>query len=199
MTILAYPGLDERRRTQLASSIRTFSRAVGRAPAHIPEDIVVIREEMHKASPARANIGSNTWATVRCNVIASLRLCGLSVISGRDKVPCSPATRALLDRLPAKPHRLALIPPARWCAENGFELTEFDQEKSELFRLDLARRHPKKGHHRTYLRAIKMWNQCRVEFPESGPQVLSIRDSSLTGIVSTKARFRPRSMHMSTR
>jgi hypothetical protein len=161
--------LGNRQRSQVVSAINTFCKVVGCRPELIPESVIAVRDLMASANPGHAGIQRSTWRNVKSKVMLALRLTGHPVMSGRCKTPCSPAWRSLLDRLPPKPHRLQLTPLTRWCCENQIEPEDFDQERSELFRQDMERRHPKKSRHKIYLRAVKMWNSCRKEFPEFWP------------------------------
>lgn len=162
-------NLKPRQRVELLSRLNTFERIAAKPLRDIPEDIVVIREMMERAD--FVGIEFSTWKTTKSAVMRCLRLCGVLVMSGRCKTPCSPEWRILLDTIPGMPHRTQLTRLTRYCCEHGIEPRQFDQRHADDFRVAMATQFAKAKFQKIYLACVNMWNRCVTEFPDRWPQI----------------------------
>jgi hypothetical protein len=169
--IRAILGSASREAIVRCSAFNTVSRVLGRPLHSIPEDVATLRGLIADADPAAGDIRPSTWRSRRSSVFTSLALLGHHTLSGRSRAPCSADMRALLDRLPPRPHCLQLTPLTGWLIENGLSFANFDQNRSEPFRADMKRRKGERRGQKIYLQAVNMFNKCRQQFPEFWPQI----------------------------
>ncbi len=92
------PDLPEKRRSNLASSIRRFCAALAVRLDTAPAAFWYFREQLEKFHPAQAGITPRRWATIRSDVSFALRRAGLAPDQPKPRVPLSPVWAALQAR-----------------------------------------------------------------------------------------------------
>jgi site-specific recombinase XerC len=157
---LQLPG---RKGPQLAYALNSFARIVRLDLSAIPEDLAMVRQLMRQARPGR-RLSKGGWGNVKSKVLECFRLNGQALLTGRSDAVCPPSMRALLDRIPLKPHRLRMSVLNRWLIENKLTHWDLDQATSERFRLDLEKGYGRGNPHKAYRLALRMFNRCRKEF-----------------------------------
>lgn len=164
MTIASMSDMPQRKRGQLLSAMNSFARAVGMPLFAIPESVEAVRDLAVKASPGATGLKTGSWANVKSKAFRCLELAGCPTLSGRCMSPISPAWRALLDRVPVKPHRVRINPLVRALSVMGVEPDEFEQAHiTEVWSL-IAARHAKKKPHEIARKAVRAWGHCQTSF-----------------------------------
>ena len=85
-----------RRRQDMASSVRTIARVIGRSLAEIPVDLRSLNRRLKHVSPKAMNMSSARWHNVRSLFRSALALMG-PVMKGRNVEPMSDAWASLYD------------------------------------------------------------------------------------------------------
>jgi integrase len=125
--------LSRARRRDLASSLRRLAGLLGRDLAALPADLPELRAAIGRVNPAQHGIARKTWANLRSNALAALRLYGSSAAPSR-KTPLSNEWQALQDLLPDKRFRNGLSRFIRFCSANGIAPASVDDAATTDFR-----------------------------------------------------------------
>src|SRR5215471_1818085 len=94
LDVVKRTDLDEKRRAELASAIRTVGRALNRPLDQIPADAKSLRRRLSVLAPAAVRLSPGRWANVRSHLRAALALARLNK-AVRTREPMSAKWRAL--------------------------------------------------------------------------------------------------------
>jgi len=138
------------RRRNLASSMRTFCKALGSEPSKVPANHAYIRDRLKRFHPLQADgksIKKKRWQTIVSDVNAALALAGITKGQTRGLAPPSPAWTDLLSKIEGRKgwgfSRLSRycsnrnLPPAK---VNDAVMSAFaDAMKAESFKSNIDR------------------------------------------------------------
>jgi integrase len=107
------------RRKEFAAGIRTIARVLGRPPAAIPADPVLLGPLLNSVRPARVGLGKQTFMTAKSRLRRLQRQLGLAKIPARNCKPVDPDWLNLVDGVEQRKHRLPLMRLLRWLSAEG--------------------------------------------------------------------------------
>lgn len=129
-------NLPDRRRQDMASALRTVSRALGRPLISVPADARRLSAKLKQVSPRSIGISPGRWNNIRSHVRGSLALVQ-PMAPGRHLNNLSPAWEALWRQLESRPVKVALSRFLRFCSARGIEPEAVTEATFEIFRADL--------------------------------------------------------------
>lgn len=129
----AMDNLPLKRRRDLTSAVRTFSRLVGSAPERLAADPAVLSGRLPTASPAASGITPARWRNVKSLVREALRLTGAPVFAGRQRNGMSDRWDHLLESAPKQAQRIGLSRLARFAGSMGWEPKDVNDVTMEIF------------------------------------------------------------------
>jgi integrase len=136
LTAVRSANLLDRRRQEMASALRTVSRALGKPLASIPGDARRLSDRLRQVSPKAIGISPGRWNNIRSHVRGSLALVQ-PMAPGRHLNNLSPAWEALWRRLKSRPEKIGLSRFMRFCSAKGIEPDAVTSDTFPTFRTDL--------------------------------------------------------------
>ena len=158
--VLQSDSLSPRQRQDVASALRTLARLLKRPLSTLPCDVRSVRGLLEGIAPARHGIRKGRWANIRSLVYKALDLAGVRRLPGRLEEAPSPAWLRLLEHLPYRPYRVALLPFARHCEGQGVEPHRVCQPTFDAFGLELEEYSGRTRPREAFLDACRAWNKC---------------------------------------
>lgn len=128
--------LPTRRRQEMASALRTVSRALGIPLASIPADPRRLSGKLKQVSPLAIGISPGRWNNIRSHVRGSLALVQ-PMAPGRHLNNLSPGWKALWRQLKSRPEKIGLSRFTRFCSAKGIEPDAVTSDTFATFRADL--------------------------------------------------------------
>jgi integrase len=128
--------LPGRRRQDMASALRTVSRALGKPLASIPADPRRLSARLEQVSPRAIGVSPGRWNNIRSHLRGSLALVQ-PMAPGRRLNNLSPAWEALWKQLNYRPARIATSRFVRSCSAEGIEPEAVTEATFAAFRADL--------------------------------------------------------------
>jgi len=155
------------RRRNLASSVRTFCKALGSEPPKVPANYAYIRERLKRFHPLQAGIKKKRWQTIVSDVNAALAIAGITKGQTRGLAPLSPAWTELMSRIEGR-KAWGLSRLARYCGNLNLPPVKIsdavlagfaDAMKAETFKTNIDR----------LMRELcRKWNAVAEALPEAG-------------------------------
>jgi hypothetical protein len=172
--------LTDQRRLDLRSSLRTFSKALGKTPDQVPADIGVLNSQITGMTAQMVGLSAPRWANVRSGLTTALSLTGAKVIAGKRRGPLAPEWEVLLDQVEGAYERARLSRFMSWCTTEGIAPADVGQGDVDRFVLALAKEslveRPKAVHRDLAL----AWGRCRATV-DGWPDVeIAVPDHSRT-------------------
>ncbi len=115
----AEDGLDQRRRREICSALRTVCRALGAAPTLVPAAPRELRPRLAKVTAAAAGVSAGRWSNVKSLTLKALKHVGLKSMAGRSRAPLAPEWEALRARIPDRHFQSGLSRFMSYCTEHG--------------------------------------------------------------------------------
>jgi len=128
--------LPYRRRQEMASALRTVSRALGKPLASIPADSRRLSARLEQVSPRAIGISPGRWNNIRSHVRSGLALVQ-PMAPGRRRNTLSSAWDALWKLLTCRSARIALSRFVRFCSAERIEPEAVTEATFAAFRADL--------------------------------------------------------------
>jgi integrase len=116
LAILVQSELPPTRRRDYQSALHTVSRILGEPLSAIPADVGALRPKLASVQAAGAGLSQKTWANVRSNLLAAIRVTGLAPVLKTARLAYSPAWRVLLPPGLDEGIRFGLTRFARFCS-----------------------------------------------------------------------------------
>ena len=107
--------LSAQRRLDLRSSLRTFSKALGKTPDQVPADISALNQQIAGLTAQMVGLTAPRWANVKSGLTAALTLTGAKVVPGKRRGSLSPDWAVLLDQVGDRYERSRLSRFMSWC------------------------------------------------------------------------------------
>lgn len=131
--IPTWADLDETRRRDLASALRSAARMLALPPAAIPCDPAWLNERLFQRTPATFGITFGRYRNIVSGLRAVLRRLGTHSPDRRSRRDLPAAWQALLDVVPRPGQRGALAALARHCAAAGIAPQAMDDAALAAF------------------------------------------------------------------
>ena len=112
-------GLDERRRREMSSALRTVCRALGADPSLVPAEPRQLRPLLAKLTPAAAGVSAGRWSNIKSLVLKALKHVGLKSMAGRSREPLAPGWEALRALVPDRHFQSGLSRLMSYCTASG--------------------------------------------------------------------------------
>ena len=132
--ILADGTVPDRRRQDLASSLRTIAKALGRSLEELSANPKDLRERLNHFHPAAAGISPRRWRNVVSLLRSALKHVGLTRVPGRSREPLTPAWAKLFRLLSGRRSQSGLSRFARYCSARGIAPEDVDDTIVDIFR-----------------------------------------------------------------
>ena len=126
--------------------------------------------------PALHDVSKGRWANIRSLVFKSLDHAGVRRMPGRCTVVPTSAWQLLLDPLPYRPAKVALLPFARFCSQRCVEPDQVDQAIFDLFAGELEEFSGRSRPREAYLDACRAWESARATYPHWPPLSVARKD-----------------------
>jgi hypothetical protein len=156
--VLAEPNLPQSRKTNLASSIRRFCRALSYELADAPATFEFFRSRLKSFHPLTAGIKPKRWQTIRSDVSFALKLAGVGQAKRASHSPLTPEWLAL-KQSGAKRFHWGLSRLARFCAERGIGPTAVDDKVMDAYAGTLQRETFKANPAALHRDVCQLWNK----------------------------------------
>jgi hypothetical protein len=165
--------LPERRRQEMASALRTISRALGKPLERIPARPRLLAERLKLIAPSAIGISRRRLNNVRSLTQASLILVQ-SMAPGRHLNQLLPGWQRLSDQLPSDSVKRSVSRLMRFCSARDIEPETITEETLQLFReyLDDTLKIPHKvlsitaRGWRQAQNAVTDWPKAKLEIPD---------------------------------
>jgi integrase len=162
LAAVAAAPMTERRRQDMASTVRAVGRVIGRDPAEVPADLRTLNAYLNTVSPMAIGISTARWNNVRSFLRSALALIG-PVMKGRNLVPISEAWAGLYNRIEGKTDQILLSRLLRWLSAaqitpKTLSFDDLDRFHRQLAEETLLLRHPDAA----WLKFLLAWNRCVV-------------------------------------
>lgn len=145
-------------RNNMASGIRGLCRVLDRAPAFVPIHAPGLRRLVGNASPGAIDMSMSRWRNVRSDVNRAIRLSGLSVDLGPEKVPLTEEWEAIALLAPDPILRSVLRRFGRYCSSLQLAPKEVGDETVVRFSAYLDLNQLSRTPERTVKDVIRTWN-----------------------------------------
>jgi integrase len=129
-------NLPARRQQEMASALRTVSRALGKPLVSVPADARLLSAKLKQVSPRAIGISPGRWNNIRSHVRGGLALVQ-PMAPGRHLNNLSPAWEALWRQLESRPAKIALSRFLRFCSAQRIEPEAVTEATFATFRADL--------------------------------------------------------------
>ena len=153
--------LSDQRRLDLRSSLRTFTKVMGKTPDQVLADIGVLNSQIAGVTAQMVSLSAPRWANVKSGLTTALSLTGAKVIAGKRRGALAPEWAALLDQVEGRYERARLSKFFSWCASEGISPAGVGQGDVERFVVALSTssltERPKAVHRDLAL----AWGRCR--------------------------------------
>jgi integrase len=170
--ILADAALPERRRTEMASALRSTAKALRRPLETVPASPVELRPLLAGLTPAMARVSAGRWRNVLSLLGAALNHHHGNLLPRRSDLQPSPAWSALLALIEAEGRhtRFYLARFARHATDKGVEPEAVDGAFLARFAEDLTYRSLDADPARVAREVARAWNRAGETYP-SWPSV----------------------------
>ena len=175
--ILARDDLDPVRRRNLASALRSLSKALGQPLDTIPADPVELRRRLNGCTPAMAGLSAGRWRNVRSLLQAALEDAGIVRVAGRSRRPPSATWAALLASLGTYNERYKLSRFASWCSAGGVQPDDVDDAVMDRYLAGLRDSSLVAKPDRIQRDTAVVWNRCAAACPGWPQRRLAVPDN----------------------
>jgi integrase len=151
--------IEERRRQDMASAVKTIARALGRPPAEIPLDLRALNSRLKLISPQAAGITTPRWHNVRSLFRAGLAIMG-PVMKGRDCQPLSEGWARLYSQVSVRGDRIKLSRLLRWLSAQNIEPEAVAEEDLGRFHRCLTEEALLRDAEGTWAETALAWNRA---------------------------------------
>ena len=111
--------LDERRRREMRSALRSVCRALGADPSAVPAEPRLLRAKLAKVTPAVAGVSNGRWSNTKSLTLTALKHVGLKSMPGRSRDPLAPEWEALRALIPDRYFQSGLSRFMSYCTARG--------------------------------------------------------------------------------
>ena len=153
--------LSAQRRLDLRSSLRTFSKALGKTPNQVPADIGALNQQIAGLTAQMVGLSAPRWANVKSGLTAALTLTGAEVVPGKRRGPLSPDWAVLLDQIDDRYERSRLSRFMSWCSTEGIGPMDVGQAEVDRFVTALAKQSLVERPRAVHRDLALAWDRCR--------------------------------------
>jgi integrase len=153
--------LTDQRRLDLRSSLRTFSKALGKTPNQVPADIGALNSQIAGLTAQMVGLSAPRWANVKSGLTAALTLTGAKVVPGKRRGPLSPDWAVLLDQVGDRYERSRLSRFMSWCTAEGIAPADVNQSDVDRFVVALAKESLVERPRAVHRDLALAWDRCR--------------------------------------
>ena len=153
--------LSAQRRLDLRSSLRTFSKALGKTPDQVPADIGALNSQIAGLTAQMVGLSAPRWANVKSGLTAALTLTGAKVGPGKRRGPLSPDWAVLLDQVGDRYERSRLSRFMSWCTAEGIAPADVNQSDVDRFVVALAKESLVERPRAVHRDLALAWDRCR--------------------------------------
>lgn len=165
--IAADSTIEQKRRADLCSGVRSLCRALSLQPESTPANPRLIAERLRDLTPAAAKMSEGRLQNCRCYMDAALSLADTRFRRRRSRVALTPHLAAFLDAVPERWQRKKLRRFIRFLDENGIAPEAVDNATFDAFRASLVYSLVKDIRTRDR-ETRKIWNALVAKTPERG-------------------------------
>ena len=153
--------LTAQRRLDLRSSLRTFSKALGKTPDQVPADISALNSQIAGLTAQMVGLSAPRWANVKSGLTAALTVTGAKVVPGKRRGPLSPDWAVLLDQVGDRYERSRLSRFMSWCTAEGIGPKDVGQAAVDRFVTALAKESLVERPRAVHRDLALAWDRCR--------------------------------------
>jgi integrase len=153
--------LTAQRRVDLRSSLRTFSKALGKTPDQVPADISALNQQIAGQTAQMVGLSAPRWANVKSGLTAALTLTGAKVVPGKRRGSLSPDWAVLLDKVGDRYERSRLSRFMSWCTADGIAPADVNQSDVDRFVVALAKESLVERPRAVHRDLALAWDRCR--------------------------------------
>ena len=153
--------LSAQRRLDLRSSLRTFSKALGKTPNQVPADIGALNSQIAGLTAQVVGLSAPRWANVKSGLTAALTLTGAKVLPGKRRGSLSPDWAVLLDQVGDRYERSRLSRFMSWCTAEGTAPADVNQSDVDRFVVALAKESLVERPRAVHRDLALAWDRCR--------------------------------------
>jgi len=164
LDVVAHADIDERRRGEIRSALRTIARALNRPPDQIPADANALRRRLDEVSPIAVGLSAGRWANIRSHLRSALHLANGQLPRAKRQPMSSPWVE-LFQRL-SKAGQIRLSRLLRYLSELDIGPASVTDEHLEQFREALQNDPLIKTPDRTWRLAMGVWNSSARQIPD---------------------------------
>jgi len=157
-------GLDDRRKADLRSAIKSVGQWLGIDLTAMPAHPQYLRERLAGFHHAAAGVSRKRLQNVRSEIAFALDRYGLGG-RGSYLAPLSPEARALYDCLPTKYFQCALSRFLHFISAQGIAPDEVTDAVADQFLTALERHSTIKDPRETHKNMCRVWNKARAQVP----------------------------------
>lgn len=166
--------LADTRRRDLQSAVKRVAELLGNELTAIPLDIPAIGAGLAKVSPVAVGMSIKTFANLRANFMAAVKISGLLRFPPTPKFALAPAWSELIAKLPNQRCKIGVSSLARFASAKGTPPDQIDDLVIEDFiasvRSCSLHRKPNDLHRQT----TKIWNEIVLHVPGSGLKPVTV-------------------------
>jgi len=151
--------MEERRRQDMASAVKTIARALGRTPAEIPLDLRALNNRLKHISPQSIGITTPRWHNVRSLFRAGLALMG-PVMKGRQLQPLSEGWACLYRQVSVHGDQIKLSRLLRWLSAENIVPEAVTEEDLDRFHKCLTEEALLRDAEGTWADMVLAWNRA---------------------------------------
>lgn len=174
------PGLAERRRQDLRSTVRAFARAINRQPVQITADVPALKKQIAGLTAPMVGLTNPRWANVRSGLVAALSLTQAGIVTGKRRYPLATEWADLMDKVTARYERARLSRFFSWCSSAGIPPTAVTQADVDRFAQALVSEMMAPRHKAVHRELTLAWNRCRANTAGWPGLELKVPDHSRT-------------------
>jgi integrase len=153
--------LTDQRRLDLRSSLRTFSKALGKTPDQVPADIGALNQQIAGLTAQMVGLSAPRWANVKSGLTTALTLTGAKVVPGKRRGPLSPDWAVLLDQVGDRYERSRLSRFMSWCTAEEIGPADVSQGDVDRFVVALAKESLVERPRAVHRDLALAWDRCR--------------------------------------
>lgn len=150
--------LPERRRREIASSLRTLSRLLGRPLDRLPAHPAWLRERLARVSAAQGGLSKGRFSNVKSDLRFALRQAGMVKVRRPRLAPLSGLWKALWRSLPQGRMRWTLSRLCHHCSAAGIAPEAVDDAVAEQFHTALVEEGLLRDPDQVLRQTIRVWN-----------------------------------------
>lgn len=170
----AAEDLDPIAKRDMLSAVKVAAEALGSPLEMIPTDPQALRPLLEKSSFGRRGLSHRRWSNVRSSLRRALQTVGV-LVRERETAPLISEWLMVLEPLPKKTRRMAIVPFARWCSAQQIAPTAVCQKVADRYLYEMEAFDLRFGRREAFCQLVRAWNKAGVHSPAWPKVILAIQ------------------------